>query len=184
MVSVDLAVCLLDLAAKAREIMNRVQKLRKKAGLKLTDRVEVYVEESEGAGIMAAVKTNKDLVVGTLRVVPLPAEAMPKHAVKLAVGAASIGTAEVTIFLTRPCVALNSSSILAKAGGDNEVAEALEGYVASIDYDRMKTNGQNVSLTLEGNKVVLEQGKDYFLTGLERVLTLDPKGYSWINKTA
>lgn len=159
--------------------MNRVQKLRKKAGLKLTDRVEVYVEESQGAGIMAAVKTNRDLVVNTLRVVPLPVEAMPKHAVKLAVGSDSIGTAEVTVYLTRPCVSLNSDSVLSKAGGDSEVAQALEGYVASCDYERLKTNGQSVSLTCEGKTVVLKQGVDFFLTGLERVLALDPKGYAW-----
>ena len=166
--------------ATAREVMNRVQKLRKKAGLKLTDRVEVYVEESDGSKVFSAVKGNKDLVVGTLRVVPLPKSAMPPHAVRLAESSSSIGTSEVTVMLTRPCVAINSASILAKAGNDVDVAQGLEFYVASIDYDRLKTNGNEVSITLEGKEYVLELGKDYFFSGTDRLLAVDPKGYEWL----
>jgi len=167
--------------ATAREVMNRVQKLRKKAGLKLTDRIEVFLEESEGAKVMEAVKANKDLVVGTLRVVPLPKSAMSPYAVRLAEASSSIGTAEITVTLTRPCVSLNSASILAKANNDKEVASALEAYVASIDFERLKTNnGNKIELTLEKQHFVLELGMDYFLSALDRLLTVDPKGAAWV----
>lgn len=52
----------------ARELTNRVQKLRKKAGLQATDDVEVYYrfEEGSGADLMNAMKEHAEFIRKTV----------------------------------------------------------------------------------------------------------------------
>jgi isoleucyl-tRNA synthetase len=59
----------------ARELINRVQKLRKKAGLQATDDVNVYYRFEEGAGadLLAAMKDYAGVIEKTVRNVPLDA---------------------------------------------------------------------------------------------------------------
>lgn len=57
----------------ARELINRVQKLRKKAGLQATDDVEVYYKFEEGAGgeLVQAMKEHAEVIKRTVRNVPV-----------------------------------------------------------------------------------------------------------------
>lgn len=56
----------------SREIINRVQKLRKKAGLQATDDVEVYYkfEEGDGDALRAAIQEHSDSIQRTCRGLP------------------------------------------------------------------------------------------------------------------
>jgi len=60
----------------ARELMNRIQKLRKKAGLQATDDVDVFYqfEEGSGAEVLAAMKEYSDVIQMTCRNVPADAK--------------------------------------------------------------------------------------------------------------
>jgi isoleucyl-tRNA synthetase len=60
-----------------RELISRVQKLRKKAGLQATDDVEVYYqfEEGVGAGIRDAMREHAEVIERTVRSVPADASA-------------------------------------------------------------------------------------------------------------
>jgi isoleucyl-tRNA synthetase len=60
----------------ARELTNRVQKLRKKAGLQATDDVNVFYrfEEGSGADLLDAMKQHADIIRKTVRDVPLDAK--------------------------------------------------------------------------------------------------------------
>jgi len=55
------------------ELMNRIQKLRKKAGLQATDDVDVFYqfEEGSGADILAAMREYYDVIQKTCRNVPV-----------------------------------------------------------------------------------------------------------------
>lgn len=55
-----------------REVINRVQKLRKAAGLQATDDVDVFYkfETGEGADILEAMKQHGDVIQKTVRSVP------------------------------------------------------------------------------------------------------------------
>lgn len=57
----------------ARELTNRIQKLRKKAGLQATDDVEVYysLEDQSGADLLSAIKQYADLIHKTVGNVPV-----------------------------------------------------------------------------------------------------------------
>jgi len=56
----------------ARELVNRIQKLRKKAGLKATDDVEIFYKFEEGVGqdLLDAMKSHADFIRKTVRAVP------------------------------------------------------------------------------------------------------------------
>ena len=60
----------------ARELMNRIQKLRKKAGLQTTDDVELFYrfEEGNGADLVEVMKKYGDLIQKTCRNVPVDAK--------------------------------------------------------------------------------------------------------------
>jgi len=56
----------------AREIINRVQKLRKKAGLQATDDVDVFYrfEEGDGKDLLDAMRDYSEVIQRTVRGVP------------------------------------------------------------------------------------------------------------------
>jgi isoleucyl-tRNA synthetase len=60
----------------ARELMNRIQKLRKKAGLQATDDIDVFYrfDESSGSEVLAAMKEYSDVIQKTCRNVPADAK--------------------------------------------------------------------------------------------------------------
>lgn len=62
--------------AVARECINRVQKLRKKAGLQATDdvRMEFKLLDEDSAGIKNAVETHEDMIVEKVRGKLLPSQ--------------------------------------------------------------------------------------------------------------
>lgn len=57
----------------ARELINRVQKLRKKAGLQATDDVEVYYRFEDGSGVelLDAIKEHAEFILKTVRSAPV-----------------------------------------------------------------------------------------------------------------
>lgn len=57
----------------ARELINRVQKLRKKAGLQATDDVDVFYRFEEGTGVelVQAMKDHGEVIRKTVRNVPV-----------------------------------------------------------------------------------------------------------------
>jgi isoleucyl-tRNA synthetase len=60
----------------ARELMNRIQKLRKKAGLQATDDVDVFYRFEEGSGeeMLAAMQEYSDAIKKTCRNIPVDAK--------------------------------------------------------------------------------------------------------------
>ena len=58
---------------RSRELINRVQKLRKKAGLQATDDVDVYYkfEDGSGAELLEALKEHAELILKTARSAPV-----------------------------------------------------------------------------------------------------------------
>jgi isoleucyl-tRNA synthetase len=59
-----------------RELMNRIQKLRKKAGLQATDDIDVFYRFDEGSGseVLAAMKEYSDVIQKTCRNIPADAK--------------------------------------------------------------------------------------------------------------
>lgn len=64
----------LEKEGKAREVINRVQRLRKKAGLVATDEIDVFYKFTQGMGeaLLEAVQSCEDIVVRVLKKMPRP----------------------------------------------------------------------------------------------------------------
>jgi len=63
----------------ARELTNRVQKLRKKAGLQATDDVHVFYhfEEGSGADLTTAIRENTEIITKTVGSLPVDVKEKP-----------------------------------------------------------------------------------------------------------
>nr|VDD40103.1 unnamed protein product [Brassica oleracea] len=70
-------------AGVAREIVNRVQKLRKKSGLEPTDVVEVYIEslDKDESALQQVLSSQEQYIKDTIGSSLLPSRLMPSHAV-------------------------------------------------------------------------------------------------------
>ncbi|CAN0423061.1 unnamed protein product, partial [Laminaria digitata] len=98
----------------AREIVSRIQKLRKKSGLQVGESVE---DDTFDAVAGAAIAANAALVADAVRCMPLPASRMPGHAVPLGQERFSACAEEkdgatnqepdFSVFLTRPCLSFD-----------------------------------------------------------------------------
>ncbi|KAH8502420.1 hypothetical protein Peur_066323 [Populus x canadensis] len=132
-------------AGVAREVVNRIQKLRKKVGLEPTDAVEVYFESlDEDKSISQQVLNSQELYIRDAIGSPLLfSTLMPPHAVIL--GEESfhdISKLSFTIYLARPALVLKSDAILSLYGGNSKSAHGLETYLLSRDHSNLKSEFQ------------------------------------------
>ncbi|KAK6164026.1 hypothetical protein DH2020_000890 [Rehmannia glutinosa] len=132
-------------AGVAREIVNRVQKLRKKAALEPTDLVEVFFKsldedekssreilESQGLYI-------KDALGSSL----LPSALLPPHAVVLAEESFhGISNLSFAITLVRPTLVFNSDALVSLYAGNTKFANGLQAYLLMRDHHNLKAEFQ------------------------------------------
>jgi len=87
-----------------------------------------------------------------------------------------INDAAVTVYVTRPTVSLCEESILKVVGGEGGRAAGVSGFVASMDYERLREGGRErggVVFVLDGEEVRLKLGEHYFLSATERAWAKD-----------
>jgi len=87
----------------ARELTNRVQKLRKKAGLQATDDVNVFYQFEEGSGseILAAIKDNTEIITKTVGSLPANVKEKPANSVVIIEEEQEIDEVKFLIYLAR-----------------------------------------------------------------------------------
>lgn len=124
---------------QARELINRVQKLRKKAHLRPEDRIEVFVEstdESLIAVLKNKVEVFKDVLHGS---VPLHLKQCPKKCVVLAEEAVEpISGADLKVRLTAARLCPSVERIVELVGGNKTVAEAIGDYLRCRTEDALQ----------------------------------------------
>jgi len=181
----------------AREVINRVQKLRKAAGLLVQDEIEVYFQEEGDGTVTGAVRGNVGLLQATLGTVPLLAELLPPHAVEIARDTSDVGKSKLTVIVTRPSLVFDENAIQAKypGGGDDEGKARFVGgvqtFLSTLDLTALRAKCQkepgvkleDVSFSLDGVETTLSYGTDFFFGKFEQLrLTKDDK-YSWVYTT-
>ncbi|KAL3653307.1 hypothetical protein CASFOL_002988 [Castilleja foliolosa] len=130
----------------AREIVNRVQKLRKKAGLEPTDLVEVFFKSlDEDKNVSREILESQALyikeAIGSLL---LPASVMPTHAVALAEEAFhGVSDLSFVISLVRPDLVFNSDALVTLCAGNVKFAKGLEVYLLARDHSNLKSEFQH-----------------------------------------
>uniref|UniRef100_A0A061R806 isoleucine--tRNA ligase n=1 Tax=Tetraselmis sp. GSL018 TaxID=582737 RepID=A0A061R806_9CHLO len=154
-------------AGVAREVVNRFQKLRKKAGLEPTDPVELFYRDASGK-LGEIVAEHGAMMAETLGSLPLPDSARPGHAVVYARETQSVGSdgleSSFEAVLAVPSVTFGDA--LAKTCGGAEAAEKAKVWLASRDPARLRAESASgpVEATIDGEKVFLTAGRDFFLS--------------------
>lgn len=88
----------------ARELINRIQRLRKKAGLQATDDVDVFYSFGAGAtnALDKVVNAHPDMIVRATRSIPRVASDQHKNAVSMIEEDQEIGETKFKLSLSRP----------------------------------------------------------------------------------
>lgn len=128
-------------AGVAREIVNRVQKLRKKAGLEPMDSVEVYFEPCEGDRLVLeqVIESQGSYIRDAVGSPLLPSILCPPYAVILASeNFSGVAGMSFTIRLSRPSLVFINNA-LSKLCSDNETnANGVKVYLLSRDHSNLK----------------------------------------------
>ncbi|GMH37086.1 hypothetical protein BSKO_04959 [Bryopsis sp. KO-2023] len=159
----------------AREIVNRFQKLRKKAGLTVTDVVELYYEipgAENGTPVdpmLLNVLQSRGQYFKEAMGVPLLAidQKFSQASVELARESQVVGgdesKATFIAIITTPSIQVNMKAIKEACGGDDSVVEGVLAYLASRDRLKLKeevdASGGSISVRLDGIDHNLTSGK-------------------------
>lgn len=153
---------------RARTIAAQVQKLRKSAGLAITDKVEIFFQE-DGDEVLSAVTKHADSTIKRVKSLPLPASFMSSHACVIAqevLQDADLSKKKVTLTLTRPLVAVHKAGVAALLGMEDAAAAsaataAIEQVLVSMDYDELMAL-ESHTVVAEGRSVTVSRDQHYF----------------------
>ncbi|XP_039000355.1 isoleucine--tRNA ligase, cytoplasmic-like [Hibiscus syriacus] len=132
-------------AGVAREVVNRIQKSRKKAGLEPTDMVEVYFEslDEDKSVIQQVLNSQENYITDAVGSPLLSSDSMPLHAVLICEEIfQGIYNMSFKIRLVRPALVFKESAILALYAGNSKFALGLQIYLESRDHYCLKSEFQ------------------------------------------
>jgi len=155
-------------AGRSRELINAIQQLRKAAGLDLSDKVEVFFEESAGMNVVeTSVSSNVNVFEAKFQgAVPVPKKFAPSWSVVLRSDTAEIGGSKVEVSICRPAVA-------GKDGLDDGV-----GYFLSTLEPSNVVDQSTLSITVDGKEITLKQGEDFWINTVAKLRAT--KALSWV----
>jgi len=157
----------------AREITNRVQKLRKSSRVQIGDALDVFYKVTSTnpeiiAEVDEAVKANAELINSTIRSKIEPASKRPAHAQVIGKVADTLNEEGTTLelMLCEPSVAVLPEEQLAKAlSVESKMAKGIAATLGSMDFTWIKSNASKaLEVTIDGKLFNLECGKHYFLS--------------------
>ena len=156
----------LVLAGTAREVVNRVQKLRKKAELEPSDKIALFYtpeDDAAKARLGKVCETQEAYFAGAIGTMPVPTSAQPKHSVVIATEECEVGDGiKFTAVLARPVVKPNASELAKLCGGDAEAVDDLVVWLASLDLDARKRAGtKELEVHVNGKAYTVLEGRHF-----------------------
>lgn len=149
----------------AREVINRIQKLRKKAGLHPVDPIEVFYSVPKDKSLQQIVESNAEFIKAGIAVGLSHASAKPDWAGVIIADTAEVGSAQIEITITSLVVAFNQASLRSKSP-DESFAKDLQLYIAAKQYplllQEFERAGGKLNFRFNDKLVELELGKDVF----------------------
>lgn len=162
---------------RARQIAASVQKLRKSSGLVITDKVEIFYEDTQdafGGLLSASLVSHYDLTMKRIKTIPLPMSLRSKYCSNVAseiINDDEISKNTINLVLTAQCAAVDHVAvrlILAASSSDANV-DLITMYVQTMDYERVMSSA-TLEVVLEDNtKITLTRDVHYFSSVLEMV---------------
>ena len=149
----------------AREVLNRVQKLRKSSNVLVSDVLRVFMQvmdSSKEPYLVNALKENEEsLVLPKLKAPVFPHTLMQENAVVAGQGEDEVDGVKIKLYLVRPCVYVNAKAPV-----------GVQSLLRSMDYEWLCTNGsEQVAISVDGKEHVLKRGQDYYLDAPEALVS-------------
>ena len=166
----------------AREITNKVQKLRKSAGLNIDDQVEIFytVPKKEGSVLNQVVIDNAEIISSSLRTPFLSAEShLESHFVKIAetdyVNPENEND-QVHLIICTPNVSFNTVKLQAKYGHIsktfvNDIKSFVTSYSLDVLRKKAEAHGGKFSFRLNDTEVVLTLKDEFFFSAQDQVIS-------------
>lgn len=160
-------------AGVAREVVNRVQKLRKKAGLEPTDIVEVYYKPLDNdKNILENIVNSQEQYIREALCSPLLHHTLtpPNAVIFCEEEFHGVSGVSFVISIAKPTLVFGSDAVLALFSGNKKHADGLQTYLSSRDLSNLKLdfqvgNGKIKVECIEDQPAVdLELGKCLFLS--------------------
>jgi len=135
----------------AREIVARVQRMRKAASLSLEDEIEIFYETADQA-LKEVIAEHAATIRGTLRVDMLAKDKLRPYAATISTIDEDINGSPISLTITRACLHCTPA-------GDSlsSDVEALRTAVAAVSFDT-KTPPKEVTVSVGGGSVTLQIG--------------------------
>ena len=166
----------------AREIVNKVQKLRKAVGLNIDDHVEVFykvVPATDASQIKQVVGDNTESIASALRTAFLSEENMQQHFVKIAETEYANPENEkdlVKLYICAPNVSFDNDKLQAKYGHLNKdkvnFVNDLKSYVQAHSSEalrkKVEQNGGKFRFKLNDQEVELNLREDFYFSALDQ----------------
>jgi len=158
----------------AREIVNRVQKLRKKAGLNAADLVEMFyrvVETKDQLQVRDAIQHKQHYIEAALKYPLHPLELKPSYAAVLISETVQVDDANVELIITCPTVIVNKKALaktVASLSAPSSTIDDIEALLSSLDRAHVEqliasTNG-HYDVCLNGYDIRLLYKIHFFLS--------------------
>ncbi|EKX54118.1 hypothetical protein GUITHDRAFT_132515 [Guillardia theta CCMP2712] len=143
----------------AREIVSRVQQMRKKAGLLPEDLIEVFYESSDES-FLSILANHMDTIKSAIRVELLPRGRMPGYLQPLVIlqSEEDVNGMKISLTITRACLHVSQQAADVSQGVS---IEALQSAVMSLQLASAKksmTSGA-IQVAVDGKQVELQAGK-------------------------
>jgi len=169
--------------ATAREVCAKVQKMRKEAGLKKEDKVEVsYACPADKSVLARVLDSQAAYIADRINLQPLPTSKLPSRAVPLTAtktedvrvqtlseGNIAMGSEPLELTLVRGCVFF-SAAAMEKLVPDAAARDDVENLVHCKDHAALRAqfaSGGKLTVTVSGVTAVLECGVHFFLSSAD-----------------
>ena len=149
----------------AREVVNRIQKIRKNIGLDVSDEVNVFysVVESEGSEkLLTAIRDRESVIIETIRTSIKPLSSKEAQAVVIGSEDCEIGDVQIKISLTRANAIQFADAKLKEALGEDasdETIAKVKQHLASTS--KLPASGQ-YEVSVDGITLQLEAGLHFY----------------------
>lgn len=176
----------------ARELVNKIQKLRKQVGISIDDQIEIYYDKSqEGQLLSDVLKEHIDQIRSALKVPFLESEKRQSHYVQI--GNCEYANPEnenekLLIEIVVPNVAFNETKMnvritdlycfqekLGKLNGEKDFVNDAKSFVQAFSREALRNkvekDGGVLRFSLNGEKIELVLGEDFYLCGKDMNFT-------------
>lgn len=168
-----------ELRAKftARELINRVQKLRKSSGCQVGDLIAAYFE-SDGTALVDAIKDNVPMLFKAMKLVPLPMSLKPADVIVLGHEDTEINGVKVAVEVCKPSLHFAPDEELLKVCGGADIT-LVKKFLAGMDYAKLSTQTDDLAFALDGKEVKLKLGAHYFATYGDKQKAYPDSVFAW-----